>query len=113
VLSSLTPLRRLLLTLRFSKPVSWSGFFGPVMIVSKKYAILWGSGDRNARLPNLPRHRISDPSRSFDGFDVIGVPIQDRQIETISQKMVVLGGKVLLYGLEVSREGFQHRTSLR
>jgi hypothetical protein len=79
--------------------VSWSGFFGPVMIVSIRYVILWRNGDRSARLPNLPRHRMSDPSRSFDGLDAIGVPIQNRQIETIAQKWVVLGRKVLLNSL--------------
>jgi hypothetical protein len=69
------------------------------MIVSKRYAILWRNGDPSARLPNLPRHRIFDPSRSFYGFDVISVPIQDRQKEAISQKWVLLRGKVLFDSL--------------
>jgi hypothetical protein len=93
--------------------VSWSGFFGPVMIVSIRYVILWRNGDRSARLPNLPRHRMSDPSRSFDGLDAIGVPIQNRQIETVAQKLAVLRGNVFLDSRQISREGFQHRIRLR
>jgi hypothetical protein len=56
---------------------------------------------------------MSDPSSGFYRIDAIGVPIQDRQIEAIPQKLVVLGRKVLLDSRQVSREGFQHRTSLR
>ncbi len=63
--------------------------------------------------PILSRHRMSDLSSGFYGFDAIGVPIEDRQTETVAQKGVVLKGDVLLDGLQVSREGFQHRTSLR
>jgi hypothetical protein len=56
---------------------------------------------------------MADSSRSFSRLDAIGVPVQDRQIEAISQKLAVLRWKVLLDSLQVSREGFQHRTSLR
>jgi len=56
---------------------------------------------------------MSDPSTSFYGLDAIGVPIEDRQTETVAQKVVVLKGDVLLDGLQVLREGPQHRTSLR
>jgi hypothetical protein len=42
---------------------------------------------------------MSDSSGSFYGFDAIGVPIQDCQIEAITQKWVVLRRKVLLNGL--------------
>jgi hypothetical protein len=63
-------------------------------------------------LSNLPRHRMSDPSSSFYGLDAIGVPIQKSEIETVAQKLVVLRGDVLLDSLQVSGEGFQHRTSL-
>jgi hypothetical protein len=48
---------------------------------------------------------MSDPSSSFFGFDAIGVPVQDRQIEAIAQKWVVLRGKVLLNRRQVLREG--------
>jgi hypothetical protein len=48
---------------------------------------------------------MSDPSGSFYRFDAIGVPIQDRQIEAIVQKWVVLRGKVLFDSLHVLREG--------
>jgi hypothetical protein len=54
---------------------------------------------------SLPGHRMSDPSSNFYGFDAIGVPVQDCQIETIAQKGVVLGGKVFLDSRQVSREG--------
>jgi hypothetical protein len=54
---------------------------------------------------NLPGHCMSDPSRSFDGFYAIGVPVQDRQIEAIPQELVVLGRKVFLHSRQVSREG--------
>jgi hypothetical protein len=66
------------------------------MITSKGDCILWENGDRGSRLPNLPRHRMSDPSSSFYGLDAIGVPVQEREIEAISQEWVVLGRKVLL-----------------
>jgi hypothetical protein len=62
---------------------------------------------------SLPSHCMADSSRSFSRLDAIGVPVQDRQIEAISQKLAVLRWKVLLDSLQVSREGFQHRTSLR
>jgi hypothetical protein len=62
---------------------------------------------------SLSRDRMSNPSGSFYGFEAISVPVQDRQIEAIAQKLVVLRRKMLLNGLQVSREGFQHRTSLR
>jgi hypothetical protein len=62
---------------------------------------------------NLSRNRMADARSGFSWLNTIGVPVQDRQIETISQKWVVLGGKVFLDGLQVSREGFQLRTSLR
>jgi hypothetical protein len=39
---------------------------------------------------------MSDPSSGFYGFDAIGVPIQNRQIETVAQKLVVLRGDVFL-----------------
>jgi hypothetical protein len=45
---------------------------------------------------SLSRDRMSNPSGSFYGFEAISVPVQDRQIEAIAQKLVVLGGKVLL-----------------
>jgi hypothetical protein len=63
------------------------------------------NGDRGARLPNLSCHRISDPSSSFYGFDAIGVPVQEREIESALQELVVLGGKVLLNSRQISREG--------
>jgi hypothetical protein len=47
---------------------------------------------------------MSDPSSGFSRIDAIGVPVQDRQIEAIAQKWVVLGGKVLLDSRQVSRE---------
>jgi hypothetical protein len=56
---------------------------------------------------------MADSSSGFSRLDPIGVPVQDSQIEAISKKVVVLRGKVLLDGVQVSREGFQHRTSLR
>jgi hypothetical protein len=48
---------------------------------------------------------MPDPSSRIYRIDAIGVPIQDRQIEAISQKWVMLGGKVLFDGFQVSREG--------
>jgi hypothetical protein len=48
---------------------------------------------------------MSDPSSNLYGFDAIGVPVQDRQIEAIAQKWVMLRGKVLLNRRQVSREG--------
>jgi len=48
---------------------------------------------------------MSDPSSSFYGFDAIGVPVQDREIEAIAQKWVVLRRKVLFDSLQISREG--------
>jgi hypothetical protein len=54
---------------------------------------------------NLTHDRIADSSSDFSGLHSIGVPVQYRQIEAISQKWVVLGGKVFLDGLQVSREG--------
>jgi len=42
---------------------------------------------------------------SISRLDPIGVPVQERQIEAIAQKLVMLGGKVLLDGLQVLREG--------
>ena len=63
------------------------------------------NGSRIARLPNLLCHCMSDPSSSFYGLYAIGVPIQNRQIKTVAQKWVVLGGKVLLNRRQISREG--------
>lgn len=62
---------------------------------------------------NLSRDRIADARSGFSRLNTIGVPVQDRQMEAIAQKRVVLRGEVLLDSLQVSREGFQHRTSLR
>jgi uncharacterized membrane protein len=47
---------------------------------------------------------MSDPSSSFSRLDPIRVPVQDRQIEAISQKWVVLGGKVLFNSVHSSIE---------
>jgi hypothetical protein len=47
---------------------------------------------------------MSDSSSGFYGFDAIRVPVQDRQIEAIAQKWVVLGRKVLLDSRQGSRE---------
>jgi hypothetical protein len=54
---------------------------------------------------SLPGHCMSDPSRSFYGFDAIGVPVKDRQVEAIAQKLVVFRGKVLFDSLQAEREG--------
>jgi hypothetical protein len=83
------------------------------MVTSKGHHILWKNGDGCARLPNLSRHRMSDPSSGLYGFNAIGVPVQEREIEAIAQKWVMLGGKVFLDSLQVSREGLWHPTSLR
>jgi hypothetical protein len=48
---------------------------------------------------------MSDPSSGLYGFDTIGVPVKDCQIEAIAQKWVMLRGKVLLNRRQVSREG--------
>jgi hypothetical protein len=48
---------------------------------------------------------MSDPRSSFYGFNAIGVPVKDCQIEAIAQKWVMLRGKVLLNRRQVSREG--------
>jgi hypothetical protein len=75
------------------------------MVISKGHVILWENCHRSAQLPNLSCHCMSDPSSRFAGFDAIGVPVQDRQIEAIAQKLVVLRGNVLFDSLQVSREG--------
>jgi len=48
---------------------------------------------------------MSNPSSSLYGIDAISVPVQDREIEAIMQKLVVLRGKVLFDSLQISREG--------
>jgi hypothetical protein len=48
---------------------------------------------------------MADAGRSFSRLDPIGVPIQEREIEAIAQKWVVLRGKMLLNRRQVSREG--------
>jgi len=75
------------------------------MITSKGHHVLWENGGCWARLPNLSRDRRADPSSSISRLDPIGVPVQERQIEAIAQKLVMLGGKVLLDGLQVLRKG--------
>jgi hypothetical protein len=77
----------------------------PAIVFFEERVVLWENGDGCARLLNLPRYCISDPSSSFYGFDPFGVPIQDCQIEAIAQKLVVLGGKVLLDSRQILREG--------
>jgi hypothetical protein len=67
-------------------------------------SLLATAASAQATLPSLPRHCMSDSSSGFYGFDAIGVPVQDRQIEAIAQKWVVLGRKVLLNRRQVSRE---------
>lgn len=80
---------------------------GPLLACHSHLLItsLQANGDRGAELQELICDRMSDPSSSFYGFDAIGVPVQDRQVEAISQKWVVLRGKVLLDGLQISRKG--------
>jgi hypothetical protein len=62
------------------------GCLFPAMVTSSGYPILWENGGHSARLPNLPRHCMSDPSSSFSRIDAIG-------------------GKVLLDSHQISREG--------
>src|SRR4051794_12402521 len=71
--SSCTPLRRLLLTLRFSKRVLSFGCLFPAMVISKGHRILSENGGRSARLPNLPCHGMADPSSRFSGLDPIAL----------------------------------------
>jgi hypothetical protein len=75
------------------------------MVTPKRHDGLRENDGFGTRLPNLSRHRMSDPSSRFYGFDAIGVPVQNCQIETISQKWMVLEGKVLLNSRQVLREG--------